>query len=98
MTILCCVEGPGLQLIVCGTPSAEWLEWLDTTSVGLTEGQLAWRELRRRATGAADAPVDDSADDPGEARGTAVAPPDPPAARRARPPRPRFDLVDTDEL
>lgn len=45
MTILARIEKPGYELTVCGTPSKEWLEWLKTTTLPLTEGQLAWREL-----------------------------------------------------
>lgn len=38
-------KGHRFELFVCGTPSREWLEWVRTTAVPLTSGQVVWREI-----------------------------------------------------
>lgn len=48
MTILLRLEQPGMDLTVCGTPDRAWLDWVRTAEVGLTEGQLMWRDIARR--------------------------------------------------
>lgn len=48
MTILAYVKTPGFELIVCGSPSREWLEWVRTTDLPLTQGQAGWREIAQR--------------------------------------------------
>lgn len=45
MTILAYCKGYNFELIVCGDPSAAWIEWVRTTTVPLTAGQVAWRQL-----------------------------------------------------
>jgi len=47
--ILAAIVKPGVQLIVCGTPSAEWLEWLRTTEVPLTDAQWEMKQTLTEA-------------------------------------------------
>ena len=45
MTILACVDEPVFRLIVCGTPSPEWLRWLREFDGPLSASQLVWKQL-----------------------------------------------------
>lgn len=45
MTILCRIKRQGFDLRVCGTPSKDWLDWLKTAEVPLTEGQKFWLDV-----------------------------------------------------
>jgi hypothetical protein len=51
LTILVRIKAPGCDLTVCGTPSKEWLDWLLTAEVPLTDDQKHWRDLHAVATG-----------------------------------------------
>lgn len=39
------VREPGFELIVCGSPNREWLEWVRTTTVPLAGDQVMWRTI-----------------------------------------------------
>jgi predicted RecB family nuclease len=44
VTVLAYHRGRNFELIVCGSPSAAWVEWVRTTTVPLTAGQWGWRQ------------------------------------------------------
>lgn len=58
MTLLAYAKGLDFELFVCGSPSREWLEWVRTTAVPLTSGQVMWRDIAQNRVDALGLRVD----------------------------------------